>query len=398
LTQKDLRRLQSSGCGSDKNAFTLVELLVVIAIIGMLIALLLPAVQAAREAARRMTCTNHLKQLGLALHNHHDAYNAMPGSSYQIAVRARNPHPDGPYDSSPNNGFNYDNSRRIGALPMLLPFIEQTPIYDMEANRVRPNGERAPWCGMPWDANWYGEQNAWSTVINVFQCPSDGAGKRTTGTTGTNYRVCRGDGSINWDRAQECRGLFGPQTYFERSFSAITDGTSNTIAFAESVVGYSDRRSQVKGGLCVAPFEIDGKKENPNAAEFFACISAASPGQLDANHIHTNTNGIGTRWGDGQNQYTLFFTYMPPNGPNAGHTGEGEHWIMVAASSFHSGGVNVCFTDGSIRFVTDSVDTGGLRSGATLGPGVGSGWSRGRSPFGVWGGIGTINQGESVSI
>jgi prepilin-type processing-associated H-X9-DG protein len=366
----------------------------------MLIALLLPAVQAAREAARRMQCSNHMKQLGLALHNHHDAYGNVPGSSYQIVVR------------DARNGFG-NNRERIGGLVMLLPFMEQQAIYDREANRRTPSGDFAGWDGNPWDTDWYGESpNAWSTVIGAFQCPSDGTGARqpTNRTTGTNYRLCRGDVGPNWDYWEEARGLFGPQVYFDREFGAVTDGLSNTIAFAEAVVGYSEERHLIKGGRCVAPYEINGQKENPSAAVFFTCINSTNSREIAPDMIHPNNNGTGSRWGDGQGQYTLFFTFMPPNGPSVGHTGEGEHWVVAAASSHHPGGVNVCLVDGSVRMVNDNVDTGGLRSGAALGPislngsSVGrttapTRWdNRGPSPFGVWGAMGTIAEGESVSL
>jgi len=349
-----------------------------------------------------MQCTSSMKQVGLALHNHCNTHNVFPGSSHQIAIRGARPHANGPSNSSPNNGFADGNMRRYSGLVMLLPFIEQSALYEMEATRVRPNGDRAGWEGNPWDADWYGERNAWSTVVNVFLCPSDGNGSNPANrTTGTNYRVCRGDGNINWDRWQECRGLFGPQIFFERDFSAIQDGASNTIALAEAVVGSEDKMNLVKGGICMTAYEIEGRKENPNAAEIFACINSSSSQELAPGKISNRTDGFsGSRWGDGQNQFTLFFTYMPPNGVSVVHTGEGEHWLMIAASSFHTGGVNVCLADGSVRFVSDTVDTGGLRlrSGKEIGPGVGSRWSRGPSPFGVWGGMGTIGEGEAVSL
>jgi len=355
----------------------------------MLIALLLPAVQAAREAARRMQCSNHMRQLGLALHNYHDAHGILPGSSFQIEIRNARP-----------QGFSGGHAHRLSAFVVLLPFIEQQALYDREATRVRGSGASAPWGGYPWHWDWYGGPNAWSTVISMLQCPSDGKGARPPAGrgAGTNYRVSRGDGSINWDRNNEARGLFAPQAHFERDIGAVTDGTSNTIAFAEAVVGYQDQRHLIRGGLCVAPFEINGQKENPNAAEFFACIDPTNPREIVPNRVHHQMDGVGSRWGDGQNQFTLFFTYMPPNGPSVGHTGEGEHWLMVAASSYHPGGVNVALTDGSVRFIPDTIDTGGLRAGATIGGGVGHPWSRGPSPFGVWGALGTIGEGDRVSL
>ncbi len=99
--------------------FTLVELLVVIAIIGILIALLLPAVQAAREAARRSQCTNNLKQIGLALHNFHDTYGRLPAANYD------------PLFAQPANSGNYpNNAHRWGFTVLILPYIEQKQMYD----------------------------------------------------------------------------------------------------------------------------------------------------------------------------------------------------------------------------------------------------------------------------
>jgi prepilin-type N-terminal cleavage/methylation domain-containing protein len=105
LPTKELPHSQSYDCGSDKSAFTLVELLVVIAIIGMLIALLLPAVQAAREAARRMQCMNHVKQMGLAIHNFHDAYSSLPPAHLGVS--------------------------KANLFVLTLPYLEKQAIYDI---------------------------------------------------------------------------------------------------------------------------------------------------------------------------------------------------------------------------------------------------------------------------
>ncbi|MDR2440810.1 MAG: DUF1559 domain-containing protein, partial [Planctomycetaceae bacterium] len=153
--------------------FTLVELLVVIAIIGVLIALLLPAVQAAREAARRMQCANKLKQFGIAVHNYHDTYNALP------AVQT------GPY--GPQRG---NQNMRMNGLVGILPFMEQNPLYDRICTTTIFTTD-----------NWfddfthlYGAPIITEQVM-AFYCPSDGAyaTKPANHPAGSNYRFCRGD-------------------------------------------------------------------------------------------------------------------------------------------------------------------------------------------------------------
>src|SRR3712207_6554389 len=130
-----------------RKGFTLIELLVVIAIIAILIALLLPAVQQAREAARRSQCKNNLHQMGLALHNYHDAHNVFPPANFKVLIQ----------DTSPDQ-FN-SQSTHWGA--MLLPYLDQAPLYN----------------SMVWGSHptiWYQGPNlvAQQTVLTVFQCPS----------------------------------------------------------------------------------------------------------------------------------------------------------------------------------------------------------------------------------
>ena len=179
--------------------FTLVELLVVIAIIGILIALLLPAVQAAREAARRSQCTNNVKQLALAFHNYHDTFRAFPRFDYVPTVV-----------TNPYQGYS--------ALTMILPFTEQDAVYD----------------GINFNVAWTDGANTTMrrTRITAFLCPSD----REWGgaDAGNNYVVSAGSHYQVWGNASTLNGPF--KRDLETRMRDITDGTSNTIFIGEQLV------------------------------------------------------------------------------------------------------------------------------------------------------------------
>ena len=217
--------------------FTLVELLVVIAIIGILIALLLPAVQAAREAARRSQCLNNLKQIGLALHNYNNTYKCFcslgqgttPGLPGSLA-----------YTASTEGG--------LSGFVMLLPFMEQTTVY---SNFTRgqttgtPNTDGnayPPWGPVPW----YGQFLPNHAQIPGLLCPSDGgSGKYAASPTAggwygqTNYNFCEGNypddtsgaGGGSYGGGGNPRGVFGRDTAYP--VALIADGLSSTLACSE---------------------------------------------------------------------------------------------------------------------------------------------------------------------
>ena len=343
---------------NSRSAFTLVELLVVIAIIGILIGLLLPAVQAAREAARRMQCTNQLKQLGLAAQNFHDVQKVLPSASYQTLFKK--------YSSNGQWG-------RFSGLCVMLPYVEQSALYTELLKQIE-NG------GCPWND---GVDYATCNQVDAFLCPSDGKGKTAKGTRGcTNYHLNRGDITLNWDW-DEYRGAFSNGNKHEMSFSDIVDGLSNTAFFSEV--------------FDIKDFKGDAMKA---AKAIGADIVSPYYGEISKNYsvVTVTDQLLGQRWADAQNPYTMFYTILPPNAPTCAKSNENS--VITTASSYHSGGVNVCMGDGAVRFVSDTVNCGDQTNDLS---GVVRDASRpqdygGRSVYGVWGAMGSSSGGETVAL
>jgi prepilin-type N-terminal cleavage/methylation domain-containing protein/prepilin-type processing-associated H-X9-DG protein len=369
-----------------RRGFTLVELLVVIAIIGILVALLLPAVQAAREAARRMQCTNNLKQLALANHNHHDTYKAFPPAS-------RNPRFFQQFkDPATGNGrFGWD---RMGYLTALLPYVEQQALYD---DVITYTAENAPNGRRPWNtadmAN--GRPSPYKTRVSAFLCPSDGGiSQPASDLAPTSYHCNRGDIWMEfwwW----EWRGPYGTGDRGTCGFSTLKDGSANTIMLSELVIGRTPATgAPVKGGIAI------GNLNMTSGAPPAPCLARKGPNGILTGNTQGSTGdtgwGTGRRWGDCHNIYTAFFTVLPPNSPTCGQ-GSGEDWAMPAPSSFHPGGVNVALCDGSVKFISETIDAGNPN---TVPPQMGGRPQdyAGPSIWGVWGALGTTRGGETVAV
>lgn len=345
--------------GNKRRGFTLIELLVVISIIAVLIALLLPAVQQAREAARRTQCRNHLKQLGLAIHNYHDASRVLP------------PRQTGP--GAPGLSGSTAATRWSGFVS-LLPFLDQAPLY----SQIQSTNE------IPW-----GNNAAWRTNLSMLVCPSDSTGADPSGSPNQrgylNYLFSAGDtlsssGSNPTSTTPVVvgsRGGFGSLKCYR--LADISDGTSNTIAMSEGVRPTRQREIGIKTELADAT--------NPSLCQ--AQLSSGAREYPTAIPVYLGDTAFGYRWADGAAYFTSFSTILPPNGASCFVTAP-DHWAtgFFSASSRHTGGVHALMLDGSVRFISDNIDSGSLTSQP---PQPDSG---GASPFGVWGKLGSRAGGE----
>jgi prepilin-type N-terminal cleavage/methylation domain-containing protein len=351
-----------------RRGFTLVELLVVIAIIGILIALLLPAVQAAREAARRSQCTNNLKQLGVGLQNYHDVNKSFPF---------------GKGGTQQGGATNLSNNGRVSGFIPLLPFIEQQGLYDTICQGAP--ALNYPPLGPP---GWYGWAG-WNVDIPTLICPSEVRSvdlRPAPANPGqNNYAFSRGDTIYNNRDSAATRGVFSYSSGVR--LSQIIDGASNTIAMSERVrsleqgIGTNPKPS-VKEGTATSISNLD---TNP-ATNPGVCLAQAN-GLYFVNPSIVKCR-FGVLWTDGQPERTGFNTVLPPNAPacTGDNNGNADSRSGVyPPSSYHAGGVLGVMCDGSVRFLNDSIDTGNLgATEAVAGP----------SPYGVWGALGSKDGGE----
>jgi len=259
-----------------RRGFTLVELLVVIAIIGVLIALLLPAVQQAREAARRLTCNNQLKQIGLAIHNYHDTYGKMPPSY-----------------------VNHGSEIRWGWGTLILPQLEQSGLYDL-LDPTQNNGSYAP-----------SDTNGLRTHLEFYRCPSDPSSETLSvhyyRAGDTDQRLPISNYAIS-----ESVACYQTGSHDAHPFRDVTDGLSNTM-----LVGERDTRKH---------------------------IGAVWPGRVRS----TASVGFRSTWPINtemavQTDGTVDFSDGPCK--------------RYSIASEHPGGVNVVFCDGSVHFLSETIET-----------------------------------------
>jgi len=312
--------------GITHRGFTLVELLVVIAIIGILVALLLPAVQMAREAARRSSCGNNLKQIGLALHNFHDANGQFPPSS-----------------ALPPSGLGSGWSVHA----QLLPQIEQQNLRDLVD------------LSQPYSA----QPLVTRTRIATYICPSEVNDRERPDGSLTHYPLCYGVNMGEWlvyDRnaRRGGEGIVFPNS--KTGMRNVTDGTSSTLAFSE-VKAYS-------------PYLRDSN--NPSTT---GVATPNSTGIVLGYGGSFKTNSGHTEWVDGRANQSGVTTTFPPN-TNVAYSSDGIEYDVdftsaregktdalftyaaITSRSYHPGGVQTVFVDGSTHFISETINVNTWRA------------------------------------
>ena len=329
------------GSAKRRGGFTLVELLVAVAIVGLLIGLLLPAVQMAREASRRASCTNHLKQVGLALQNYHQVFGKLP---FGI----------GADDDGAVASLGTQDARRYSAHSQILPFLELNDTYALVDFRVAPfhpytNGAMGEAAVYAAPDQMVTNGPAALAKVEVFLCPSD-LDRLGSPWGHNNYRACNGSSWL----PRTGNGLFRQNVC--ATFGSVLDGLSHTAMFSERAKGSWDKLNQ---DLLADLYKMSGVWTEDTFRQ--ACGNLT----LAAAAVYNHDICSGQTWLEGNMNWTGYNHMLPPN-RIACKNGLTWNGVAISASSRHPGGVNVVFADGAVHFVGETVDEGVWRGAGSI--------------------------------
>ncbi len=390
--------------------FTLVELLVVIAIIGVLVGLLLPAVQSAREAARRMSCSNNFKQIGLAQHNYH--------ATFKKFTQHRFGPWDGPHASGGLDWWSHSRlapQSQLSWMVGMLPFIEQQALWEQCSNPLAfevSGGELVP-RSPPWQpfgptARYAEDYPPALTELPGFRCPSDpGYGAPAFGRT--NYGASLGDSlfgmvsgpydgkflvddDISVSSRAGSRGAFASATQY--GIRDIRDGTTNTILAGEMNTDLGDGHRTSSQSVNHSTL-----RDNP-----LACVD---DGDLDPERPQFWKSGVDTfvtlygadygrgyQWMAGKVFHSCVNIIRPPNSEMCWRGANTHLDGSLPVSSRHQGGAHVLLADGAVRFISDSIESGDQHAPMVGEDQTGDAKPGSKSPYGLWGALGTRASGE----
>ena len=336
---------------SAKKGFTLIELLVVLSIVGLLTALLLPAIQMMRESARRAQCLNNLKQLGLALHEYHDSFGCLPAGR----VIAHDPRFEVP-------GFPCIGSVDKSFLTAILPHIEQNQLYDSINHGLSILS--------------YENSSIHGAVISAYSCPSDPDSGRAN------------KGVLSEPFPYPVPGLL---TVTSTSYAGVMGANYSNASPDPKLKCVSDPREVAKANGCLNDLTPLAFASILDGLSYTLLVSEKTA-EVQRNSKAANGSAISEQsgwWFLGDIGYTLIVNTAPPNA-HLRYPSADLATLVSSSSSMHLGGINTLFADGSARFVKNSIDS------SPLDPETGA--SIFRSTPGIWQKLATRNGGEIVAV
>ncbi len=413
------------GSATIRRGFTMIELLGVLVLISVMVMLLLPAVQSAREMARRTSCANNLLQVSTGMQMYHGTYQHLP---QQLSGT----------DGSTQPGL--DNDRRLSVFVALLPFMGQPELVSALSEPLKGSSQawgENDWSVMMEDGSMFdssqvsnpndsitwsiggpepfdGRYPPWRIELPVLRCPSD-PGIGSPALARSNYAICLGDSvltsesgpmkevagtfTIDPTRQEQCdaamRGALVPRVVTR--LADISDGLANTILFGEMATDLGDNDTRT---FPIAATEAKLLRDQPNWARENGKIDVERPQfwkDVDSSSKLSAMRGArrGFRWADGMPIYTVMNTILPPNREITLARDRDDTWGILPSSSRHQGGAHVAFADGAIQFITDSIEAGNENAATVY---VGSQSVPGsESPYGLWGAMGTRSNHELIS-